>query len=107
MSGGKVKVASLVQSAPTGRQEPTPTTGINEDDTTAHVLCRQALDIVSGRLFDTSFRRSRSKSSPSSERPLISFCASIAGSLHNSVESFLVDARACRCPARLPARVKK
>src|ERR1700693_3975283 len=58
--------------------EPTPTTGINEDDTSAYVLCRQALDIVLGCVLDTSFRRSRSKSSPSSERPLISFCASIA-----------------------------
>src|ERR1700723_2429925 len=68
MNGGKVKVASLVQSAPTGRLEPTPTTGINEDDTTAYVLCRQALDIVSGRLFDTSFRKSGSNASPRSKK---------------------------------------
>ena len=65
------------------------------------------LGYVSGRFLDTSFRRSRSKSSPNSERLLISFCASIACCLHSSFDLFLVDAIACRCAARLPARVKK
>ena len=49
---------------------------------------RQALDIVFIGFLDTSFRRSRSKSSASSERPLISFCASIACCLHNSFDAF-------------------
>jgi len=49
-----------------------------KDRTAAYAASRQALEIVDGCFFDMSFRRSRSKSSPSSERPLISFCASIA-----------------------------
>src|ERR1700688_4305746 len=78
------------------------------DQATAHhAIQRQQEAVKLGCFLDTSFRRSRSKSLPSSERPLISFCASIACCLRDSVASCLVEASACRCPARLPAHVKK
>src|ERR1700687_426927 len=70
-----------------------------------HARQQEAVDL--GCFLDTSFRRSRSKSSHSAERPLISFCSSIACCLRDSVASCLVEASACRCPARLPAHVKK
>ena len=60
----------------------------------------QALDNVFIGFLDTSFRRSRSKSSANSKRQLISFCVSIACCLHNSFDSSFVDASAWRCTSR-------
>src|SRR5258708_28126181 len=107
MSRGKRKESCCRHQREQAVQKPTATACINKDDTSAQVGCRQALDIVAGCFLETSFRRSRSKSSPNSERPLISFCASMACCLHSSFDSLFVDASACRCPARLPALVKK
>src|SRR6266436_4044922 len=75
--------------------------------TARHITRCQQEAVNPGSFLDTSFRRSRSKSSPSSERTLISFCASIACCLRDSVASCLVEASACKCPVRLPAHVKK